>query len=112
MYDSPMRVASAYCRFVYARFRRHPRRFPIRTHSRAASKPQIRACSRVGERQNENAILNVVKRHPVVLDVAIAKPDKVSAQRVVAILGRKGLAHRQHAQKVNGVCDNIHRRAA
>ena len=65
--------------------------------------PKVGVRSRVRERQNENVILDVVKQHPVVLNVAIAKPNKVSAQCVVAILGWKGLAHRKHTNNINNL---------
>src|SRR5574344_992394 len=42
----------------------------------------------VGKGENQDVVFDLIKEHPVVLDVAVSKADKVTGQRVVFVLGR------------------------
>ena len=47
---------------------------------------EIRMCAGIGKSQNEDIVLNFIDKHPVILDVAITKTDKVSNESMVAKL--------------------------
>ena len=38
---------------------------------------EIRMCASIGKSQNEDVVLNLVDKHPIIFDVAITKSDKV-----------------------------------
>ena len=49
---------------------------------------QIGVCPSIGEREDEFAVCGVeVEKHPVVFDVAVAKPFKVAGKRMILALG-------------------------
>ena len=50
---------------------------------------EIRMCAGIGKSQNEDVVLNHVDKHPVILDVAITKTDKVSNESMVVKSLRK-----------------------
>ena len=56
------------------------------------SQSEIRMCAGIGKSQNEDVVLNLVDKHPIIFDVAIAKSDKIAGKRMVAIfLGKWGV---------------------
>ena len=64
---------------------------------------EIRMCAGIGKSQNEDVVLNHVDKHPVILDVAITKTDKVSNESMVAIfLWKRGVVrkHLDHSFKL------------
>ena len=57
---------------------------------------QIGVCPGIGERKDEFAVCGVeVEKHPVVFDVAVAKPFKVAGKRMVLVLWRQNLSLRK-----------------
>ena len=59
-------------------------------------KVKVRVRSRIRKRQNEDIVLDFVEENPVVLDVAVTKPDKVAYKGMVTILRGKRGAIRKH----------------
>ena len=58
---------------------------------------EIRMCAGIGKSQNEDVVLNHVDKHPVILDVAITKTDKVSNESMVVKSRRKRFSIGKHA---------------
>ena len=61
------------------------------------SQSEIRMCAGIGKSQNEDIVLKLVDKHPIIFDVAIAKSDKVSNESMVAKLRRKRFSIGKHA---------------
>ena len=63
-------------------------------------------CSGVGEGENQFACSRVeIEKHPVVLDVAVAKSLKVAGKRMVSILRRQGFTHGEHTDNCGNLPD-------
>ena len=61
------------------------------------SQTKIRMCAGIGKSQNEDVVLNLVDKHPIIFDVAIAKSNKVSNESMIAILRRECFSIGKHA---------------
>ncbi len=52
------------------------------------SQPKVRMCAGISKGQTEDVVLNLVDKHPIILDVAIAKSNKIAGKCMIAILRR------------------------
>ena len=67
---------------------------------------QIGVCPGIGERKDEFAVCGVeVEQHPIVFNVAVAKPFKVAGKRMISILWRQSYAHGEHTDNSGNLFD-------
>lgn len=67
---------------------------------------QIGVCPGIGECEDEFAVCGVeVEKHPVVFDVAVAKPFKVAGKRMILVLWRQSHAHGEHTDNSGNLFD-------